>query len=404
MPSFDKKFNKNHLIGSNETRHRKFDPETFFHSIVDLSISDRNYAGTLNEVWYTLRNITDVPYGSALSQFRERVSFSFFREKFESLINSYEPHRKTWRRLRVYATDADQYSLPASDDVISGGYRGYPCKDGNETHYPRMYVVHCVDAISGVTKDFRFSPDNLELQWALEIATSLESHSVTLYDRFYFCRDLIKAHSSSSSYFFARCKVGETVLTEIREFTQSHSKKKKVIVNEHPISLLKIKNPETGEEEIFATNLPEKYLKNNRVDELYSLRWGVETNHRDLTETMKIEKWHSKKLNGILQEIYAMLWAANIARIQIAGFVKQKDSISPECRKYKTINFKAIMEFLAKHLLLYVKKRSKRILRALKFLMERTAETRERLSRKAPKVVKYEAKRFPSATMVPRRS
>jgi len=392
------------LIGTKENRIRKFDPETLFHAVVNLSITDHDYNGALNAVWSGLRRVVDVPFKSALSQARSRVSHSFFRDKFDRVISDYEPYRKQWRKLRIYATDGDQYQLPASDDVLEAGYRGYPCKDGQETHYPRMYVVHCCDMISGVTKEYRYSNENQELQLALEIATALEGNSVTLYDRLFFCRALVAAHGSSLSYFFARCKSGETVLIEIQEFEKSDSKKAKVEIDGHEVTLLKIENPTTGEVNVFATNLPEKYLKKKRVNELYSLRWGAESNHRDLTETMKIEKWHSTKINGIQQEIYAMLWATNQARIQIATVIKKKESISPENRVYVSINFKAVMEFLAKHLIQFAKSKSRKILTSLHFLMERTKETRMRLSREAPKVIKYENKRFPSASLVPRRT
>lgn len=258
--------------------------------------------------------------------------------------------------------------------------------------------------ITGITKEFRYANTNQELQLALEIATVLDSKSVTLYDRLFFCRDLVTAHDISSSYFFAKCKSGETVLIEIQEFEASTAKRKKMQIAGKEVTLLKIENPSTGEENIFATNLPMKYLKQKKVDELYSLRWGAESNNRDLTETMKIENWHSTKINGIQQEIYAMLWATNMARIQIATVIKKKESISPENRRYVSINFKAVMDFIANHLLQFAKSRSRKIISSLKCLLERTKEIRERLSREAPKVVKYSPKKFPSASLVPRRS
>jgi hypothetical protein len=354
-------------------------------------------------VWSALKNVVDVPFKSALSKVRGRVSFTLFRDEYDSLIDGYESDRKTWRGLKVFGTDGDQYSLPASEDVVNAGYKGYPCKDGMETHYPRMYVVHCCDLISGVSRQFRYSPENQEMQLALEIATMLEPRSVTLYDRLFFSRPLVLAHAASMSYFFARCKSGETVLSEIQEFEASAAKKKKVVIEGQEVTLLKIKNPKTDETCVFATNLPRKYLKQKRAEELYAIRWGIESNHRDLTETMKIEKWHSRSINGIQQEIYAMLWATNMARIQIAKAIKKKESISPENRIYISVNFKAVLDFLAKWLIQFAKTKSRKIITDLRLLIERSKERRERLSREAPKVIKYENKRFPSASLVKRR-
>ena len=81
-----------------------------------------------------------------------RISFEFFKDQAEAVVESYEPHRRTWRDLRVYATDGDQYELPRTEDILSNGYIGYPCKNDLETHYPHMYVVHCYDVLGGVTK------------------------------------------------------------------------------------------------------------------------------------------------------------------------------------------------------------------------------------------------------------
>jgi Transposase DDE domain len=344
-----------------------------------------------------------VPFKSALSKCRSRISFLFFKEQFNNLINAYELNRPTWRGLRIFATDGDQFSLPASEDILKADYRGYPCKDKMETHYPRMYVVHCLDVLSGVSKDFRYSSKNQELQLALEIATTLESNSVTLYDRLFFCKDLVLAHEDSKSYFFARCKAGETVLGEIREFELSSFRKKMFKISGHNVTLIKIKNPSNAEDSIFATNLPKKYLAKSRIKELYTLRWGVETVNRDFTHTLNIEKWHSKTINGVLQEIYVGLWVMNQGKIQITNSIKKNKIISPERRNFVTANFKSVIEFFNEDLLSYVKKQTQKLMSKLRMLIQRSTEERMRLKRSAPRVVKGEGSRFPSSSLTPRR-
>lgn len=138
-----------------------------------------------------------MPAKSALSQKRGRISFEFFKEQADDVIVKYEPHRRTWRGLRVYATDGDQYELHRTEDILNQGYRGYPCADDKETHYPRMYVVHCYDVLGGVTKAFRYSSRNEEMYNAMEIAVGLEANSLTLYDRLFFCKDLVRSHQGT---------------------------------------------------------------------------------------------------------------------------------------------------------------------------------------------------------------
>ncbi len=387
-----------------EQRNRKFNPEFLFYTIVKLVVGNSSYTKSLNSVWSSLDSTFNVPFKSALTKIRNRISFYFFKEQFESLINLFEPHRRTWRGLRVFATDGDQLSLPASKDIIDAGYRGHRCKENKETHFPRMFVVHCQDVLSGVTKDFRYSNLNHEVQLALEIATTLDSKSVTLYDRLFFSIDLILAHESSKSYFFARCKLGSTTLGVLREFELSSSRIRTIIIKNVEVTFIKIINPKTGEEGIFATNLPKKFHIRSRIEELYTLRWGVETLNRDFTHTLKIEKWHSNSLNGILQEIYAGLWVMNQAKLQIINSIKRNKTMSPERRNYTTSNFKSVIEFLNEDLLQYIKKPSQKLISKLKFLIERSTEDRTRLKRSAPRVIKNEGTRFPSVSLVTRRA
>lgn len=369
-----------------------------------MVLGNSGYTKCLNAVWASFDSALRAPFKSALTKIRNRISFLFFKEQFDSLLIAFEPLRKTWRGLRIYATDGDQLALPASEDVLGAGYRGYPCKDQMETHFPRMYVVQCHDILSGVTRDFRYSHENQEVQLALEIATQLEPNSVTLYDRLFFCRDLGVAHDSSNSYFFARCRSGETVLAEIRDFEQSNSRKRQVVINGVEITLLKIKNPTTNDESIFATNLPKKFLSSSRIKELYTLRWGVETANRDFTATLAIETWHSNSINGVLQEIYAGLWALNQAKIQISNAIPKKGVLSPEHREYVATNFKSLIEFLNEDLLSYAARPTKKLMSKLAMLIRRTSEKRHRLRRTAPRVVKSEGSRFPSCSLTKRRS
>lgn len=53
----------------------------------------------------------------------------------------------------------------------------------------------------------------------------------------------------------------------------------------------------------------------DEILELYYRRWGIETYYRDEKFELKIEKFHSKKVNGILQELYAIAIVVVIAQL-----------------------------------------------------------------------------------------
>jgi len=343
-----------------------------------------------------------MPAKSALSQKRGRISFEFFKEQTDDVINIYEPHRRTWRGLHVYATDGDQYELPRTADILDQGYRGYPCANDMETHYPHMYVVHCYDVLGGVTKTFRYSSTNEEMHNAMEIAVGLEAKSLTLYDRLFFCKDLVRSHQGSGSFFVARLKDGGLGLPEVIEFAKDGKRNFTFEFEGTLIHLIKVVNPRSGEVALFATNLERSRFKNKEINDLYALRWEVETANRDMTHTLKMEQWHSHFLNGILQEIYTVLWLMNQARVQMAMALRKRCTLK-HLFEYAKSNFKLIVDFILDSLDDLTMRKNRRICRRLKHLLKISIEHRKRRSRFYPRQVKTSRKIYPSASMVPRK-
>jgi hypothetical protein len=78
-----------------------------------------------------------MPAKGSLTKIRQSISYLFFKDLFDSLIKNYEPYRKMFRGFYIYAIDGDQLAIPCSEDILNHGYRGCPCPDKTETHYPR---------------------------------------------------------------------------------------------------------------------------------------------------------------------------------------------------------------------------------------------------------------------------
>jgi hypothetical protein len=401
LPSFPSKFNEKHLLGSKETRRRKFNPQNFFLSMLSLvgGKGNEGYLHALARTWDIVSDLKVMPVKSALSKVRGRINFEFFKEELERCLGGYEAHRRTWRDLRVYATDGDHYELPRTESILGDGYRGYAFSKTEETYCPRMYIVHCYDVLGGVTKEFRYSNKNEEMHSAIEIATALESKSLTLYDRLFMCEDLILAHASSKSYFVARCKA--TSFSEIKKLFESKKRNASFIFGSVTIELIKIIHPKTGEIAVYATNLPRSRFKNKEIADLYALRWEVETSNRDMSHTIKVEQWHSHFLNGILQELYAALWLVNQARIQMALAMKPCCTLD-SLFNYAKSNFKLILNFVLDSLGDLVDKRINRVHRRLKLLLKVSIEQRKRRSRTFPRQVRRRPKAYALASSVPR--
>ena len=94
-------------------------------------------------------------------------------------------------------------------------------------------------------------------------------------------------------------------------------KRRKSVIEGVSVYFFKIWNPKTKEYDLFATNLPRYWVDNHTIRSLYNLRWECETGFLDLVKTFQVEQWHSKFMNGILQEFFATLWLYNFTKLQI---------------------------------------------------------------------------------------
>ncbi|MBK7890324.1 MAG: transposase [Bdellovibrionales bacterium] len=129
----------------------------------------------------------------------------------------------------------------------------------------------------------------------------------------------------------ARCDVkegkGRGVKSEVRDFAKSLARSKEIIWRIQPgerrispdltVRLVKIRNPSSKQDMVFVTNLSASQFSTKEIGKLYRRRWEIETSFKELTCTLKIGQWHSKSLNGILQEIFALLWLVNVTRRQL---------------------------------------------------------------------------------------
>ena len=164
-------------------------------------------------------------------------------------------------------------------------------------------------------------------------------------------------------------------------------------LDDNTIHLIKIKNVKTGEEAIFATNLPQENVTTHKIKELYRLRWGAETSFAELTSTLKLEQWHSKFENGILQELYALFWITNYTKILLFSEGPQKTQ-KPLKRAYKKPNFKLLFNFVAK-CMPKITQQLQRFIERIRELIRVSTEKRKARSRSYPREIKSPASPYP---------
>jgi len=346
---------------------------------------------------------------SSLSEARDKVSHHFFKDIYESDLKRLNNSRKTYRGFYIYAVDGDDLNLPRSKGVLEQGYKGHPYAKDFETHYPKMYTVFAYDVLSGLLQRFAYASKYQELNLALELSPSFEKNSITIYDRYYSGYPLMAAHAKAGSHCLIRIKTnGDKTALPVRKFLASDkldmdvewfsSKNKK----QDPIKirLVKFINPRTKKMMVFATTLSRDAFSRKELVKLYQKRWEIETTFKDLTHTLKMDQWHSKKINGILQEVYALLWFINNIKIQMTSVEDDEDFLKQN--NYCKSNFKLCAKLVIDNIFWVISGQYKKLRDLLIFWISRTIEKRIHRSRSYPRIVKGKRSKFPVHSKVPR--
>lgn len=339
------------------------------------------------------------------------MSYEFFKEIFENDFERLDKSRKKPFGFYIYAIDGDQFDVPASKDIISSGYRGWKTKRKTETHYPKMYTTQAVDIANGLVKEFSWSHQQSEVVHARDLIRKLEKKSITIYDRLHGSYDTALVHFECENYFIVRIKTtGRALRNQFKEFLQSDKRSKKIElkpwIKKHrpglPVRLIKIKNPNSLEDIVLMTNLKKEDFSDRQIGQLYQRRWEVEGSFRALTSILKLEQWHSKKVNGILQEVFALLWLNNIARMNCrADYKRSSSSWLESC--YTKSNFKLCVKLIIENINLLLERKFKKFDEVLTFWLKRTAEKRKHLSRSYPRAIKKRGCDYDWANLVPSR-
>ncbi len=201
---------------------------------------------------------------------------------------------------------------------------------------------------------------------------------------------MIRAHRDAKNNFIFRLRVNS--FKEINKLLGLKIKRRKIVVEGVTLRIIKIWNPKTKQHDFFGTDLPQYWVEEHTIRSLYNLRWEAETAFLDLANTFKVEQWHSKFLNGILQELYATLWLYNYAKLQILA--SGQITKNPLDWVYEKPNFKLVVDWIIRKLN-QIFQRIEDVHYTIQKLVIKSTQRRKRHSRSKPRVLKYALKRYP---------
>ena len=156
--------------------------------------------------------------------------------------------------------------------------------------------------------------------------------------------------------------------------------------------MIKIFNHKMNEWGYFCSNLPLRLVTEKTITKMYGLRWEVETALRDFTQTIKLEQWHSKFINGIRQELYVALVLYNFVKLKILS----KFDLAKECLEevYRKPNFKLLFGWITSRIF-KIFKGVRGVMKDFDELLVRSLEKRRRRSRSYKRQIRSPQSRFP---------
>ncbi len=248
---------------------------------------------------------------SAFSEARSNLSWECFPFLLDELNRASEP--KLWKGHKVRAADGTYLSLPASKDILELFPRRV-CEQ-NRSHYPKALLVVATDVLNGIPSTARICSSELGDERTLlkAMLDEFEGGDILLLDRGYEGADLLYEIHRRGQYFVARVRSGNSCSNAVKSLLGSS--KKSIIVQlqtqsgeSYPVRLIKRGRDRKGLPIIVATNLIASNYSKREIFELYLRRWKIETMYLRVKNLFALERFYSKSINGVMQEIWANLF------------------------------------------------------------------------------------------------
>jgi len=362
-------------------RKRKLSAEKMMYSILSMSNKDLKC-----ELLDFFKFDKDTPTASAFIQQRNKISEVAFEALFHRFTSSF-PQQKLYRGYRLLAVDSSDLHTPTNREEKECYYPG----TNGQKPYNLLRLNAIYDLMNDIYVDALVQGSKAENE-RRAFVTMLErdkSDLPTIYigDRGYEAYNNFAHIQEKDKNFLFRVKdmnsngiLSGLSLPDTDEFDESfifdltrkltqeskqnpnfkylpHNIKfdylspscrndKNIVAYRLNFRLVRIKLS-NDKYETLITNLKPEEFSSSDLKQLYSMRWGIETSFRSLKYTLGLLYFHSKKVEYILQEIFAKLTMYNFTELITSHVVIKKKN-----RKlsYK-INFSASVHICRNFLL-----------------------------------------------------
>ncbi|MFV1969012.1 MAG: IS4 family transposase [Pirellulaceae bacterium] len=294
-----------------------------------------------NGLWHNAQPATR----SAVTKARKKLHWKVFESVFRSVVDLALRHWPTdakylWHGMSVFAIDGSKFTLPASAEIRAYFDPDSGLQNVGKGHYPQALVSTAFDVLRRIPVARTVMPSNTsERKEAVAMLASMPRtchHGVVLFDRGYPSYELILyLKENYAGHFLFRCPASSTFPAVVRfwasgaddgiiEIAPSDTCRSKLsIAARRELSSLTVRVVRVilpnGEPAVYLTDLLDSATFScEEIANLYRRRWEVETHYRDEKVHLDIETFHTRGVNGIHQELFAVAIMAVIARTLMA--------------------------------------------------------------------------------------
>lgn len=253
---------------------------------------------------------------SSFSTARSKLSW----EVFPYLLSKIETKSESlWKGHRVRAVDGTGLTLPYTKEVLEHFPR-YAFNTGS-VYYPRAKLIAATEISTGkVTHTLLGSRYMAERISLIDLLPQFDKGDISLLDRGFDGKKIWREFKKQGQYFVGRFKSnGPNV---IKGFVKK--KREQVLKIEEKgckdilkIRIIKIYNRKSKSSIYLVTNLIDKKKYSRReLSKLYKKRQVVEESFKQMKKSLDAKlEYRAKRLNSVLQEIYAAVLAVSLISI-----------------------------------------------------------------------------------------
>ncbi len=300
------------------------------HNADGYAISSQNYFSELSRF---VGETVEPASHQAVSQARSKIDWQAFRHLLNEANQDADlsGDRFQYRGHVTRAIDGTQLTLPNSEELLEYFDQRNSC--AGVGHYPAALLVTALNVFTGQCKSGRVvnhtcsERDQLMSMIELDFAKG----DLSLLDRGFGGDQVFLCFDEHSQHYLCRMRAsGERNALYVQEFLISRRKERVIrqtVIStktgeavEIRIRLIRGPKDSEGKRIVLATNLiEEKQYSRRSLLNLYHLRWAVETMYGRVKNLLKLEAFHAKSVNGVMQEIFANLLVISLTALIALG-------------------------------------------------------------------------------------